>query len=99
MDQVVSETLRMWPPAFVTDRLCVKNYAFDDEDKLKFQFEKGSVFWIPIYALHRDPKYFPQPENFDPERFNDENKKKIIHETYIPFGFGPRNCIGKCVEE
>lgn len=41
-----------------------------------------------------DEKYFPNPERFDPERFNDENKKKIVHGSYMPFSVGPRNCVG-----
>jgi cytochrome P450 family 9 len=53
------------------------------------------VVWIPIYALHHDPHYFPDPEKFDPERFSDENKQKMKNCTYMPFGSGPGNCIGK----
>ncbi|KAG5895436.1 hypothetical protein JTB14_037595 [Gonioctena quinquepunctata] len=49
---------------------------------------------IPILGFHRDPKYFPDPELFDPERFSDENKGNIDPNVYIPFGLGPRNCIG-----
>lgn len=49
---------------------------------------------MPIYGLHHDPKYFKDPEQFDPERFNDENKPKIVPYTYMPFGAGPRKCIG-----
>ena len=48
-----------------------------------------------MYALHRDPKYYENPNKFDPERFSDENKHKIDPCAYIPFGTGPRNCIGK----
>lgn len=94
LDQVITEALRKWPPAALTDRKCVRDYAYDDGE-LKFKIEKGSAFWIPIYALHRDPKYYPEPEKFDPERFNDENKNNIVPGTYVPFGTGPRNCIGK----
>jgi len=47
-----------------------------------------------MYNLHHDPEYFPDPEKFDPERFNDENKKNIKPYTYLPFGSGPHNCIG-----
>lgn len=92
VDMVISETLRYWPPAPMTDRLCVKDYEYDDGDT-KFTFEKGIAFWIPIYALHHDEKYFPNPDVFDPERFSDENKDNILPGTYIPFGLGPRNCI------
>lgn len=52
------------------------------------------VFLIPIYGLHHDPKHFPDPEKFDPERFSEENKHNIAPNTYLPFGVGPRNCIG-----
>jgi hypothetical protein len=43
---------------------------------------------IPIYSLHRDPQYYPDPDRFDPERFSDENKSKINPYTYLPFGTG-----------
>jgi cytochrome P450 family 9 len=49
---------------------------------------------IPIYSLHRDPQYYPDPDRFDPERFSDENKSKINPYTYLPFGTGARSCIG-----
>lgn len=93
MDMVISETLRKWPPAGLTDRVCVKDYLYDD-GSYKFKIEKGRAFWIPIYSLHRDPSYFPNPEKFDPERFSEENKNSIQPGTYAPFGIGPRNCIG-----
>lgn len=94
LDQVVSETLRKWPPAAITDRLCVKDYLYTDE-KHKFIIPKGTAFWLPICGLHYDPHYFPDPEKFDPERFNDENRNNIVAGSYIPFGIGPRNCIGE----
>lgn len=95
MDQVVSETLRKWPAALLTDRLCNRDYVYDNGEDTKFLIEKGRVVWIPICAIHRDPNYWPDPEKFDPERFNDENKKNIVPGTFLGFGNGPRNCIGQ----
>lgn len=49
---------------------------------------------IPVYAIQRDPANYPDPDVFDPERFNEENVKTRHPSTYLPFGNGPRNCIG-----
>lgn len=49
---------------------------------------------IPAVGIHYDPKYFPNPNKFDPDRFSDENKSSIVPGSYIPFGVSPRNCIG-----
>lgn len=95
MDQVVSEGLRKWPVTGLVDRYCVSDYVCELDNGAQYHFEKGVGFMVPIYGFHHDPKYFPQPEQFDPERFSDENKHKIVPGTYIPFGIGPRNCIGK----
>lgn len=95
MDQVVTEMLRKWPPALLTDRLCNRDYIFDDGTDTKFLIEKGRTVWVPISAIHRDPNYWPEPDKFDPERFNDENKKYIVPGTFLPFGSGPRNCLGE----
>lgn len=54
----------------------------------------GNSLFIPIRCLHRDPRYFPEPEEFIPERFSEENKCNIRPYTYMPFGEGPRACIG-----
>ncbi|CAH0564137.1 unnamed protein product [Brassicogethes aeneus] len=90
LDMVISESLRKWPNAPQTDRLCIKQYKIEpaSPDEKPKTWEKGEPVWIPIYALHRDP------EKFDPERFSEENKSKIVPYTYLPFGAGPRNCIG-----
>lgn len=56
---------------------------------------KGDLILIPVIGIHLDPKYFADPDKFDPERFNDNNKRNILPYSYIPFGVGPRNCIGK----
>lgn len=95
LDQVMSETLRKWPLCVVIDRICVKDYNLDDGKNLKFKIEKGRYIQFPTFGLHYDEKYFPEPERFNPDRFNDENKNNIVQGTYLPFGIGPRNCIGE----
>ncbi|XP_055529196.1 cytochrome P450 9e2-like [Wyeomyia smithii] len=94
MDMVVSEALRMWPPVPQLDRICLKDYTLDCNDNLKFTIEKGSIIWLPVQGLHRDPAYYPNPDKFDPERFSEERKGSINAGAYLPFGIGPRNCIG-----
>lgn len=59
--------------------------------------EKGQKIIIPMYNIHHDPKYYPNPEKFDPERFSTEQKCKRLNGTFIPFGDGPRMCIGICI--
>jgi cytochrome P450 family 6 len=73
-------------------RECTKDYKIPGTDVV---LEKGMATIISIYALHRDPKYFPEPERFYPERFNEEEKEKRHHYVYLPFGESPRICIGK----
>ncbi|XP_044253641.1 cytochrome P450 9e2-like isoform X2 [Tribolium madens] len=96
LDMVVSETLRKWPISVAADRICNKPYTIEPKlpNEKPLHLEKNLPLWIPIYALHRDPNYFPDPNRFDPERFSDENKVNIKPYTYLPFGVGPRNCIG-----
>lgn len=94
LDMVVAECLRKWPPAFVTERLCTKAYTIEDDDGRKIRIEKDDVIMVPVYGMHHDPNYYPNPKKFDPERFSDENKENIQNFTYLPFGSGPRNCIG-----
>lgn len=63
----------------------------EDEE---FTIEKGVDVMFPIMVIQRDPEYYPVPDRFDPERFSEENKANIKPGTYLPFGIGPRNCIG-----
>lgn len=74
------------------NRICTKDYKIDNTNII---IKKGTRVIIPILGLHSDPKYFPNPEIFDPERFSDEETVKRIPYTYMPFGEGPRHCIGK----
>jgi cytochrome P450 family 9 len=96
MDMVVSETLRKWPSTLAVDRICTKPYTIESKNpnEVPVFLEEKEVLFLPIYAFHRDPRHYPDPEKFDPERFSDENKSNIKPFTYFPFGAGPRNCIG-----
>ncbi|XP_062563395.1 probable cytochrome P450 9f2 [Armigeres subalbatus] len=94
MDMVISEVLRKWPAIATLDRHCVQDYEMDAGNGLKFTIERGSGIWFPIHAMHHDPNYYPEPERFLPERFSEQNKANINMGAYLPFGIGPRNCIG-----
>lgn len=94
LDQVISEALRKWPPALTTSRQCTKDFDFELNGN-KIRIERGRSIRIPIYSIHHDSEFYENPEQFDPSRFNDANKHKIKPGSYIPFGIGPRNCIGK----
>nr|XP_012223674.1 PREDICTED: cytochrome P450 9e2-like [Linepithema humile] len=96
LDAVINEALRLWPVQVFVDRLCVQDFELPPAlpgDK-SFVVKKGRSIWFPVYGLHRDPKYFERPNEFDPNRFLDENKKNMNLAAYIPFGIGPRMCIG-----
>ncbi|KAI8038621.1 hypothetical protein M5D96_008529 [Drosophila gunungcola] len=94
LDMVVLEGLRKWPPALSTDRECCADIDLCDETGQRlFAARKGDVLQIPIFALHRDPGNFQDPESFDPERFAED--RKVESGVFLPFGVGPRNCIGK----
>eukprot|EP00057_Strongylocentrotus_purpuratus_P033355 XP_791117.3 PREDICTED: cytochrome P450 3A40 [Strongylocentrotus purpuratus] len=89
LDQVVCEVLRIYPPAVVTDRECGETCSYKG-----YKIEKGMQIWIPAYTIQRDPTYWPDPLKFDPERFTKENREGRNPFTWLPFGAGPRICIG-----
>jgi cytochrome P450 family 9 len=90
------ETLRKWPITPFVNRVCTIPYTVEPKEphEQPISFKKDAIVMLPIYGLHHDPKYFPDPERFDPERFNETNKPKITPYTFVPFGAGPRKCIG-----
>ena len=60
-----------------------------------YKVEVGTPVAIPVYGIHHDPQHFPDPEHYDPERFSEENKNTRHRHSYLPFGEGPRMCLGK----
>lgn len=91
LNMVVQETLRMYPPIVSLSRNCVKDYPIPDT---KLTIPKGAAILFPVYSLHHDPEYYPQPSKFDPERFTPEQVQQRNPFTFLPFGEGPHNCIG-----
>lgn len=90
LETVISETLRKYPPATAVSRKVGSEYRVPGTEVI---LQKGVNIHVPIYALHHDPQYYPEPDKFIPERF-DEEKDTIRKGTYLPFGGGPRICIG-----
>ncbi|KAJ8019802.1 Cytochrome P450 3A11 [Holothuria leucospilota] len=90
LDGLVREALRMYPPAAITDRINDKK----DIELNGFTIPKGFSILVPIYAIHHDPEIWEEPEEFRPERFFKENRANIHPVSWLPFGDGPRSCIG-----
>lgn len=88
----ISETLRKYPAAFAASRECSQNYVIPGT---KICLPKGTNIKIPTWCIHRDRRYYTNPEKFDPKRFLCNNKHSIPNGTYLPFGDGPRSCVGK----
>lgn len=89
LDMVIAETLRMYPPAFRFTR-----EAAQDCEVLGQRIPAGTAVEVAVGALHRDPEHWPRPEAFDPQRFTAEAQRRRRPFTYLPFGAGPRSCLG-----
>ncbi|MDR7369232.1 cytochrome P450 [Flavobacterium aquidurense] len=85
---VLNESMRLYPPAWITDR-----QNMEDDCVGNYNIKSGTLIGVSFYELHRNPKYWENPEDFDPERFLGERKKHSMQYFY-PFGAGPRMCIG-----
>ncbi|XP_022162554.1 probable cytochrome P450 6a14 [Myzus persicae] len=96
MNMVLEEISRKYAITMIIFRRATKNYQVPGTSLV---IEKGQKITIPVYSIHNDPKYYPDPDTFDPERFSTEEKAKRRNGTYLPFGDGPRLCIGKRLAE
>ncbi|KOB78440.1 Cytochrome CYP324A1 [Operophtera brumata] len=90
MNAVIKETLRKWTPMGWLDRIASRDYKLDE----RLTVRSGTVLYVNAYGLQWDPDHFPEPERFQPDRFLPENERSIKPYTYMPFGEGPRICIG-----
>jgi cytochrome P450 len=87
--QVIQEALRLYPPFWMIDRMAVADDRVGD-----VAIPRGSMVIVYVYGAHHAPRNWENPENFDTERFIKENEKLRTPFTYLPFGGGPRSCIG-----
>jgi cytochrome P450 len=87
--QVFKEAIRLYPPAPMIRRETLRDITIDG-----YSIPKGAVIIMSPYTIHRNPTYFPNPEQFEPERFEPERIKGLPHYAYMPFGGGPRVCLG-----
>ncbi|XP_059053572.1 cytochrome P450 6B2-like [Achroia grisella] len=90
VEACINEAMRLYPVLGVLTREVVEEYTLPCGAVL----DKGVRIHIPVYHIHRHPDYFPEPEEYRPERFYGDEKQNIKPYTYLPFGEGPRLCIG-----
>ena len=89
-EKVFAESMRLYPPAWAVGRQAIHDYKIGE-----YTIPAGSTLLMSQYLMHRDPRFFPEPERFNPERWNSETKANLPRFSYFPFGGGPRACIGE----
>jgi cytochrome P450 len=87
---ILAESMRLYPPAWILGRRAINDYKVGD-----YIIPAGSIITLCQYVMHRDPRYYPEPETFDPQRWTAEAEASRPKFAYFPFGGGPRQCIGE----
>ncbi len=90
VERVVTESMRLFPPAWIIGRRAIDPYPIDG-----YVVPARSILIMSQWIVHRDARYYPEPERFDPDRWTPEFKASIPQFAYFPFGGGPRRCIGE----
>ncbi|XP_028259787.1 cytochrome P450 3A30 isoform X5 [Parambassis ranga] len=89
LDCVFNECVRLYPSSARLERMSKESVKING-----ITIPKDMIVTVPVYALHRDPELWPEPETFNPDRFSKESKQHIKPYSFLPFGVGPRNCVG-----
>jgi cytochrome P450 len=89
-ERVFAESMRLYPPGWAIGRKSISECTIGG-----YAIPAGSLVLINVYGLHRDGRFFPEPERFDPERWTPEAKEARHSYSYVPFGGGVRRCIGE----
>jgi len=87
--RIVKESMRLYPPAYAIGRVAEQDVSVGG-----FTITKGTTLAINVFGMHRRPDVFPDPLVFDPDRFLPEREAALPRYAYLPFGAGPRTCIG-----
>jgi cytochrome P450 len=87
---VFSESLRLYPPAWTVVRRAIEDYQVDG-----YVVPSGADIYMSEYVVHHDPRFFPNPFKFDPERWTQDQGSSLPQFAYFPFGGGPRRCVGE----
>jgi cytochrome P450 len=88
--RVVTESMRLYPPAWLIGRRALHDYTVKG-----YRVPARSIVVMSQWIVHRDPRFFPDPERFDPDRWTPERRAALPRFAYFPFGAGPRQCIGE----
>lgn len=88
-NRVLQETMRLYPPAAALPRRATKDTSIGG-----YRIPQGTDVLVSTWAIHRDPRLWPEPTRFDPDRFLPERVKERTRWAYLPFGGGPRSCVG-----
>ncbi|TNE85265.1 MAG: cytochrome P450 [Deltaproteobacteria bacterium] len=89
LERVIQETLRLYPPVWIVTRRIEDDVVIDG-----IEVKKGTLILVSIFTIHRNPKYWDDPDRFDPDRFLPERTKDHVKGQYLPFGMGKRACVG-----